>query len=286
MTRFRTALLAKQNTMKKIKSRSENLDEKNKKKTKDQSSMKKRKRNSLSENLDEKNKNKKKQATTTKTKDQSSKKFTCGICFDSVTVSKRFTNTSCNHPFCRTCISKYVKVQRKDKVVKLNCPNPTCSVQLTPEHLQSILSKKVMIDWESAIHESSISLEQKIYCPYKNCSLLLVNDGAEVVTSCECPSCHRLFCAQCKVPWHADMSCREFLDSKNGRHEKRLEKKFLDLAKKEKWQKCPKCSMHVQRNGGCVDVTSATSVVGIWLVYIGAMLHLDYNIHGNQTLCI
>ncbi|MCI21269.1 putative E3 ubiquitin-protein ligase RNF217-like, partial [Trifolium medium] len=144
--------------MKKIKSRSENLDEKNKNKTKDQSSMKKRKRNSLSENLDEKNKNKKKQATTTKTKDQSSKKFTC--------------------------------VQRKDKVVKLNCPNPTCSVQLTPEHLQSILSKKVMIDWESAIHESSISLEQKIYCPYKNCSLLLVNDGAEVVTSCECPSCH------------------------------------------------------------------------------------------------
>jgi E3 ubiquitin-protein ligase RNF144 len=238
MTRSRTSLSATQNTMKKRKSLSEKYsDAKNN------------------------NKNKKQAATTTSIKTnkpnkvickgQSSKRFTCGICFDSVTVSKIFTNTSCDHPFCTACISKYVNVQRKDKVLKLNCPDPTCSVELKPEHLQSILSKKVIIDWESAIYESSISMNEKIYCPYKNCSLLLVNDGAEVVTSCECPSCHRLFCAQCKVPWHADMSCREFLDSKNGRGEKQLEKKFLALAKKRKWQKCPKCSMHVQRTGGC-----------------------------------
>ncbi|XP_058757062.1 E3 ubiquitin-protein ligase RSL1-like [Vicia villosa] len=193
---------------------------------------------------------KRKKATTT----QSSKSI-CGICFDSVTVSKIFTNTSCNHPFCTRCISKYVKLQRKDKVVKLYCPDPQCSLKLKPQHLQSILPKELIVEWESAIYESSISLRKKIYCPYKNCSVMLVNDGEEVVTSCECPSCHRLFCAQCKVPWHADMSCRRFQKSTKGQHEKELDEKFIELAKRKKWQKCPKCSMHVQRNGGCEHIS-------------------------------
>ena len=37
-----------------------------------------------------------------------------------------------------------------------------------------------------------------------------MKNGGEVVTGAECPSCHRLFCAQCKVPWHEKMSCNEF----------------------------------------------------------------------------
>jgi len=69
------------------------------------------------------------------------------------------------------------RFQRKEKVVKVKCPDPECSVELKPEHLQSLLPKKVVVDWESAIYESSIALRQKIHCPYKNCSLLLVNDG-------------------------------------------------------------------------------------------------------------
>ncbi|KAL5077246.1 hypothetical protein RYX36_016230 [Vicia faba] len=191
-----------------------------------------------------------------KTQGQSSKRFNCGICFDSLTVSNAFTNTSCNHPFCTNCISKYVNVQINKSAVKVSCPNPECSVELKPQHLQSILPKQVIVEWESAICESSISLRKRFYCPYKNCSLLLVNDGVEVVTSCECPSCHRLFCAQCKVPWHADMSCRRFQKSKTGRdNEKQLDEKFYELAKRKKWQKCPKCSIHVQRTGGCEHIS-------------------------------
>ncbi|XP_058757065.1 uncharacterized protein LOC131630288 [Vicia villosa] len=208
-----------------------------------------KKRKSLGADSD--NEKKKTKKATTSYQGKPSKRFSCGICFDSVKESKIFTNTSCNHPFCTKCISKYVKLQRKQKVVKLTCPDPQCSLELKPQHLQSILPKELIVEWESAIYESSISLKKKIYCPYKNCSLMLVNDGKEVVTSCECPSCHRLFCAQCKVPWHADMSCRRFQKSAKRRDEKQLDEKFMELAKRNKWQKCPKCCMHVQRNGGC-----------------------------------
>jgi len=153
--------------------------------TRTQNSMKRKPR---SENLDDGKKKKKKQATTsinnkpmrnkpeeeTNTvmeQDESSKSFNCGICFDSVTYTNLFTASSCNHPFCTNCISKYVAVEREKHVVKVNCPKPECIVELKPETLQSFLPKKVIADWESAIYESSISSKQIFYCPYKNCSL-------------------------------------------------------------------------------------------------------------------
>ncbi|KEH34168.1 probable E3 ubiquitin-protein ligase RNF217 [Medicago truncatula] len=198
---------------------------------------------------------------------QSSKIF-CGIC---LTNSNMFSTGLCNHPFCTISISKYAKIQIKEKVVKVKCPDPECSVELKQEHLQSILPNEIIVDWESANCEASIALKEKIYCPYKNCSLLLVNDEAGAVTSCECPSCHRLFCAQCKVPWHANMNCQEFQNSEIGQGLKQSDRKFLELAKREKWKRCPKCSMHVQRTTGCVAVTSATCVAGIGIGIILAI---------------
>ncbi|KAK2386817.1 RING/U-box superfamily protein [Trifolium repens] len=76
------------------------------------------------------------------------------------------------------------------------------------------------------------------------------------LTSYECPSCHRLFCAQCKVPWHADMNCRKFQKLKNvSDKEQQLDMKFLELAKRKEWQKCPRCSMHVEKATGCRHMT-------------------------------
>lgn len=180
----------------------------------------------------------------------------CGICLDFKAESDMFRG-KCKHPFCIDCISKHVATQIQQNVLKLNCPNPSCGVELKPEYLQSILPKEVIDRWESAKYESSIALTQKVYCPFKNCSGLLVNepDGGKVVTSTECPYCHRLFCAQCKVPWHAEMSCKEFQKSKRNKGEKYLDKKFFELVKGKKWPKCPKCSFFVQRRGGCEHMT-------------------------------
>lgn len=104
-----------------------------------------------------------------------------------------------------------------------------------------------------AKYESKIALEQKTYCAFKDCSVLLVNDNdkGDVLTSCECPSCHRLFCAQCKVPWHAEMNCQEFQDLKRDKNEIDLDDKFLELAKINKWKRCPNCSIYVKRSSGC-----------------------------------
>ncbi|XP_061373993.1 E3 ubiquitin-protein ligase RSL1-like [Gastrolobium bilobum] len=184
---------------------------------------------------------------------QSSKLF-CGICFDFKPESDMFIRSKCNHPFCTDCISNYVATQIQKNVVNVNCPNPKCSVELKPKHLQPIMPKQVIDRWESARYESSIVGLQKAYCPFKDCSVLLVNDG-NVVTNSECTSCHRLFCAQCKVPWHAGTDCKEFQKLKRSEREKELDLMFCELAKLKMWQKCPTCSIYVESCGGCEHIT-------------------------------
>ncbi|WRX27271.1 IBR domain - like 9 [Theobroma cacao] len=51
---------------------------------------------------------------------------------------------------------------------------------------------------------------QKFYCPFQDCSAMFVDDGGHHVVESECPNCHRLFSAKCKVAWHAGISCSEF----------------------------------------------------------------------------
>ncbi|AES93803.2 IBR domain protein [Medicago truncatula] len=52
-------------------------------------------------------------------------------------------------------------------------------------------------------------------CPFKNCSVSLLNDEIKIVTNAEFPSCHKLFCAQCKIPWHGGHNCQRFQQREN-----------------------------------------------------------------------
>ncbi|VFR02736.1 unnamed protein product [Cuscuta campestris] len=170
-------------------------------------------------------------------------------------MSDGFEIKVCHHVFCATCMTTYVATKIRQNIVKVTCPTPKCPSELKPRHLQTILPREVIDRWETARCESIIAESQKTYCPFKDCSVLLVDDGGEVVTSAECPSCHRLFCAQFRVPWHGMMTCREFQRKKNmNKNEQDLDNKFFKLAEKKKWQKCPKCKMFVQRRSGCEHI--------------------------------
>ncbi|AES93804.1 putative transcription factor C2H2 family [Medicago truncatula] len=67
-------------------------------------------------------------------------------------------------------------------------------------------------DDEEKEENSEISLSDDVWviCPFNDCSILMSFDGLEIVTKAECPSCHMLFCVQCKVPWHEGLNCQQF----------------------------------------------------------------------------
>jgi hypothetical protein len=76
------------------------------------------------------------------------------------------------------------------------------------------------------------------------------------------PSCHRQFCAKCKVPWHAGMNCQKFQQLK--RNDKNdLDNKILALAREQQWQRCPNCFMLregkdvVSSNAGLIFILSS-----------------------------
>ncbi|GFZ20494.1 zinc finger (C3HC4-type RING finger) family protein [Actinidia rufa] len=101
--------------------------------------------------------------------------------------------------------------------------------------------------------ESSITASDKIYCPYPRCSALM--SKAEVLVkahsggSSKCKICHGLFCVNCKVPWHNDMSCHAYKSSNP--YPCAEDTKLKSLATKNLWRQCVKCNHKVELAAGC-----------------------------------
>ncbi|TVU09538.1 hypothetical protein EJB05_43021 [Eragrostis curvula] len=179
--------------------------------------------------------------------------FDCTICFEKVRASEKFPVSNCAHAFCNSCVGGYVAAQISENIAVIRCPDPECNMgSVEIELCRGIIPSELFDRWSVALCEDVVRRD-KFYCPFKDCSALLINDGAVKIRKTECPHCHRLFCASCSVPWHQGMKCKEFKklgDDEKGEDDLTLKK----LANKEKWQRCPKCKVYVERVEGCVYI--------------------------------
>ncbi|GAB4841935.1 hypothetical protein Ancab_011892 [Ancistrocladus abbreviatus] len=178
-------------------------------------------------------------AATKQEKGESSGGF-CSICMDSKPITEIFRGVKncCSYAFCNGCIGKYVAVKIQENISMVSCPNMGCKGVIEPEDCRDILPEEVFERWESALCESMILGSQKYFCPFEDCSALLVDDGGEAVKAAECPYCRRLFCAQCRVPWHGGIGCTEFQTlGKDEREEEDI--MALRLAKEKQMDEVP-----------------------------------------------
>ncbi|XP_060206632.1 E3 ubiquitin-protein ligase RSL1-like [Lycium barbarum] len=180
----------------------------------------------------------------------------CVICKDNKPANEMFVTNNCSHSFCVACINKYVTtkiVQENVSVIK--CPDISCKAVIKPKLCREIVPKEVFDKWENTLPETLLlGNSLKLYCPYKDCSAMLVVDGSDAVIDTECPNCRRLFCAQCNVSWHDGLECKEF--QRLGRNEKGKEDVMLmGIAKNKKWRRCPKCKVYVEKRDGCLHLT-------------------------------
>ncbi|KAL7152653.1 hypothetical protein ABFS83_04G113000 [Erythranthe nasuta] len=170
-----------------------------------------------------------------------------------------FCHHKCSHKFCKTCISKYITMKLdRGKSAAIACPGPDCEGILGIEEcMGGVVPKEVVTLWEQVICESVIiPSSQRFYCPYKNCSALLMNgsDTRNTMREAECPSCRRLFCVKCKVTWHSGFDCGDFSRMRESERE-REDLMVHALAKKNKWRRCPRCGFFVERTAGCLHMT-------------------------------
>lgn len=180
-------------------------------------------------------------------------KVYCSICMEEKFDFESFRMRGCSHLYCTSCASQYVAAKVEGNEVLIGCPEPSCETGfIEMDMCQSILSPKVIDQWGSRLCEEILE-PTRFYCPYKDCSALLIHEGrinGEVIRESECPHCYRLFCAQCKAPWHLDMTCEAY--QQLGEDEKgREDLTLMKMAKSQHWQRCPKCKFYVERIDGC-----------------------------------
>lgn len=186
----------------------------------------------------------------------SAKDFDCAICMETVPGVERFAVPGCGHAFCAGCVRQYIAARVDENLLAVGCPDPGCrDGVLHPEECRHVLPSPLFHRWGAALCDMALE-EVKFYCPFKDCSALLVDDEPGPGTGqakAECPHCKRAFCATCKVPWHDGVDCAEFQrlgDDERGREDLLLRK----VAQQSKWQRCPKCKMYVDRIDGCTFI--------------------------------
>ncbi|CAL5373207.1 unnamed protein product [Camellia sinensis] len=146
----------------------------------------------------------------TKEVGESSQSF-CEICMERKEFDDMFRIHNFSHSYCFDCINKHVatKIQENMRVVK--CPGWGCKGVLELNACRARMAVEVVAKWDELVWESMILETEKFHCPFKDCSAMLVDEnGGEGIRECECPICHRLFCAECYVPWHGGIECEEF----------------------------------------------------------------------------
>ncbi|KAM7257532.1 hypothetical protein ACFE04_013273 [Oxalis oulophora] len=204
--------------------------------------------------------------------------FMCEICAEFKSVTQSFDIKGCNHSYCKECVSKYVASKLEESITNIRCPVTDCTGLLDPEHCRGILSQDLFNRWGHALCEGMILESQKFYCPFKDCSVLLINEGGNVVMESECPYCWRLFCARCKVPWHGGIECADF--QKLNKDERQSEDIMLmKLAEEKKWKRCPACKFYVEKSSGCMFMRCRCRVA--FCYYCGA----DFTSH-NFSECL
>lgn len=181
---------------------------------------------------------------------QSGSVFVCEICVEEKFSSESFSINGCTHSFCSECICKYIGSKLQDNITQIGCPVSGCLGLLEPEDCRLILPREVFDRWGKALCEAVILDSQKFYCPYKDCSAMLINDGGIAIALSNCQYCERYFCAQCNVPWHMGMDCRGF-QSLNKDEREAEDIMLMHLAKNNKWIRCPKCRFYVEKSSGC-----------------------------------
>ncbi|KAJ7484675.1 hypothetical protein FB451DRAFT_1393200 [Mycena latifolia] len=194
--------------------------------------------------------------------------------------------TSCKHYFCGACLAQaiyhrlniafdpttYGTVLKSPAVATpgrradfpVSCP--TCQVkpgeqpvEISDMTARLVLGDSNMDEWNHARFLSSLNL---IYCPHKGCDETFDADDVapapsgvqHAETLVQCPRCRGSLCKACKCVWHDNLTC-EMYQALPETERAPEDVAFANLAKQEKWRRCPKCSAMVELKFGCNHIT-------------------------------
>ncbi|XP_023755349.1 E3 ubiquitin-protein ligase RSL1 [Lactuca sativa] len=190
----------------------------------------------------------------------------CTICFESTYIGQMFSVNKCLHRYCFSCMRKHVEAKLHQGKLP-ECPHEECKSELEIETCKSFLNPKLYDMMSSMIKEASIPPSEKVYCPVSSCSALMSktelqqqappsssssSSSSQESGKRKCVKCHRLFCMNCNVAWHDNMSCCDYIESFE--YKSANEAKLKSLASSKNWRQCVKCKNLVELAAGCFHI--------------------------------
>ncbi|XP_059430563.1 uncharacterized protein LOC132164147 isoform X2 [Corylus avellana] len=166
------------------------------------------------------------------------------------------------HRYCLSCMKQHVEVKLLHGMVP-KCPHEGCKSELLVDSCRKFLAPKSIEIMRLRIREASIPATERIYCPYPRCSTLMSKSdvleyakdfmAVERSGARKCLKCHALFCINCKVPWHSNMTCHAY--KLLNPHPPAEDVKLKSLATRNLWRQCVKCNHMIELAEGCYHMT-------------------------------
>eukprot|EP01117_Protostelium_nocturnum_P013899 TRINITY_DN5232_c1_g3_i1.p1 TRINITY_DN5232_c1_g3~~TRINITY_DN5232_c1_g3_i1.p1 ORF type:complete len:432 (+),score=76.34 TRINITY_DN5232_c1_g3_i1:58-1296(+) len=154
----------------------------------------------------------------------------CCVCTSKISPDAECLYLECNHLHCMECIRNRASSQKANRDYYLKCS--ICNT-LIPDDLYFLF-----LDQDS-VNEIRLAqvrqLHSNVQCPFPNCGCDFYYDGDGIAV--ECGECNRIFCFECKTPWHFELTCRQ--------NQKLADELPPNI------KKCPKCKTLIEKNGGC-----------------------------------
>eukprot|EP01035_Chromulina_nebulosa_P021907 gene21907-28362_t len=178
-----------------------------------------------------------------------SKVYSCRICGDDFIESTGLA-LGCNHWFCLTCYSEYVKSQINDgpSCITMKCPEFKCTQVVSRLVISSITEPAIYSKYRMYVTRNYIDTSRNMkYCPAADCTKVAIGSG---VTKIRC-TCNNPFCFRCGEEAHDPVNCQQLGVWFS---------KCQDESETANWilantKKCPKCLTRIEKNQGCNHMT-------------------------------
>ena len=164
----------------------------------------------------------------------------CITCLADDIPHKEAAHLACDHSWCHECLKRIFTLSLTDPA---HMPPKCCSDEYVPlKHVDKLLSYQTKKLWNKKYIEYTTS--NRIYCPEVNCGEWIQPKDIEAGVG-KCSRCKTKVCVLCNGKAHGDGECPKDEDLM----------KFIETAKKNKFQRCYSCRAVVELERGCNHMT-------------------------------
>lgn len=168
---------------------------------------------------------------------------TCDICYEERPVSQ-FFGLSCEHKFCKVCLSEHLETNIKDgQVVKIPCMQHGCAVEFEESDVKLFGSEEIFKKYVRFKMNINVDLDPNLrWCPRNGC-MNFVRRPNRLRKRAVC-ACGQEVCMRCGAVYHGWVRCANVGDAE-----------FIQFARANNVKPCPKCRIPTDKYTGCNHIT-------------------------------